>query len=413
MVSAEAAPGGTLSGALASVTGSVRDLQRKLASALGGKDIPGFSAPDTLTQAYADAQATQQALLDGGLGERKRKERDDLELVKAWSLPPGASLIDSDVAPFLAYNEEHFRDLNGADVVNLVPPGGETTTHATTDDSDYRVPALGRYYVLEWEEEDAREAKRQSAEHARRLAREEYLKLNPPKKEKPAAKAKPKHKKRPRDDTQIQVQPVAPLDKPEETPDKCHVCWEGAAYDDNQILYCEGCDVAVHQDCYGVKQVPKGDWYCSPCVEGGLGSNTQGKAKAKPKGKGKGGKTSKNALKKKYCVVCDVEGGALKPVAGGKDRWFTCFAPIGCLRRSWWTGKPWSPSGGWTTSTASARRCGAKSAPSRKARGLVFSATSDSAARRTTRCARRFRGTGAWRSSPTCRRTGVCTRAFV
>ena len=160
MVSAEAATDGTLSGALASVTGSVRELQSELANELSGQEIRGFDAPDTLTQAYADAQATQQALVDGGLPERKRKERDDAEAIKLWAKPPGTSLIDPDVAPFLAYNEEYFRDITAADVANLVPAGPTEPA----DDPDYRVPALGRYYALEWEDEDAREAARARAE---------------------------------------------------------------------------------------------------------------------------------------------------------------------------------------------------------------------------------------------------------
>ena len=169
MVSAEAATDGTLSGALASVTGSVRELQSHLANELSGQEIRGFDAPDTLTQAYADAQATQQALVDGGLPERKRKERGDAEAVKLWAKPPGTSLIDPDVAPFLAYNEEYFRDITAADVARLVPAGPAEPT----DDPDYRVPALGRYYALEWEDEDAREAARAKAEAARRAAEEE------------------------------------------------------------------------------------------------------------------------------------------------------------------------------------------------------------------------------------------------
>jgi hypothetical protein len=323
MVSAEAATDGTLSGALASVTGSVRELQSELASELSGQEIRGFDAPDTLTQAYADAQATQQALVDGGLPERKRKERDDAEAIKLWAKPPGTSLIDPDVAPFLAYNEEYFRDITAADVANLVPAGPTEPA----DDPDYRVPALGRYYALEWEDEDAREAARARAEAARRAAEEEERRRNPP----PVSKKKPKKKKRARDgDSNTVIEPVAPLQKPEEVPDKCHVCWDGVSYDDNQILYCEGCDVAVHQECYGVRAVPKGDWFCRVC-EGGVK-----KGKPSSKEKPSGGKKGKNAEKKgkpnaekaekkKTCLVCDAAGGALKPVAGGRDRWCHLF----------------------------------------------------------------------------------------
>lgn len=31
----------------------------------------------------------------------------------------------------------------------------------------------------------------------------------------------------------------------------CEVCYNGDVEDDNQIVMCDGCDVAVHQTCYG------------------------------------------------------------------------------------------------------------------------------------------------------------------
>ena len=145
MSAAEGATDGTLSGALELLTGSVRDLQSELEKELSGKDISSFRAPETLTQAYADAQATQQALVDAGMSGRKRKEMEDAsDAIKSWAKAPGESLVDGDVAPFLAYNEEHFRHVNPADVANLVPQGPTKLE----DDLDFRIPALGRYYVL-------------------------------------------------------------------------------------------------------------------------------------------------------------------------------------------------------------------------------------------------------------------------
>lgn len=93
----------------------------------------------------------------------------------------------------------------------------------------------------------------------------------------------------------------------------------------------------MHQDCYGVRNVPKGDWYCNVCVNaGGAKAKGAGKGKGKgaksisakdakgSKGKNKSKDTSQPA-KQKTCMVCDVSGGALKPVAGGKDRWCHLF----------------------------------------------------------------------------------------
>jgi len=33
----------------------------------------------------------------------------------------------------------------------------------------------------------------------------------------------------------------------------------------NKIVLCDGCDFAVHQVCYDLPKVPRGDWYCKPC----------------------------------------------------------------------------------------------------------------------------------------------------
>jgi hypothetical protein len=33
----------------------------------------------------------------------------------------------------------------------------------------------------------------------------------------------------------------------------CDVCGDDASWEDNPILLCDGCDVAVHTSCYGVK----------------------------------------------------------------------------------------------------------------------------------------------------------------
>ncbi|GKY91265.1 hypothetical protein MPSEU_000099100 [Mayamaea pseudoterrestris] len=45
----------------------------------------------------------------------------------------------------------------------------------------------------------------------------------------------------------------------------CDVCNDGEVTPDNQILFCESCNVAVHQMCYGIDRIPAGDYYCIPC----------------------------------------------------------------------------------------------------------------------------------------------------
>ena len=47
----------------------------------------------------------------------------------------------------------------------------------------------------------------------------------------------------------------------------CCVCADDSGYGDNLLVYCDGedCEVAVHQGCYGISNVPEGNWYCRRC----------------------------------------------------------------------------------------------------------------------------------------------------
>ncbi len=45
----------------------------------------------------------------------------------------------------------------------------------------------------------------------------------------------------------------------------CCVCADDTGYANNLLVYCDGCDVAVHQGCYGIITVPDGDWFCRKC----------------------------------------------------------------------------------------------------------------------------------------------------
>lgn len=55
----------------------------------------------------------------------------------------------------------------------------------------------------------------------------------------------------------------------------CVICSNPDTRKGNQIVFCDGCDKAVHQKCYGIPRLPRGDWYCKECLE-------LGKDKEKP-----------------------------------------------------------------------------------------------------------------------------------
>ena len=77
----------------------------------------------------------------------------------------------------------------------------------------------------------------------------------------------------------------------------CEICHSGDSLPENRILFCDGdsCNVTVHQECYGVAQVPKGDWLCATC-EAHIKAGTAA------------------------CALCHRKGGALKSVASdGSD----------------------------------------------------------------------------------------------
>ncbi|KAK3400180.1 origin recognition complex subunit 4 C-terminus-domain-containing protein [Sordaria brevicollis] len=49
----------------------------------------------------------------------------------------------------------------------------------------------------------------------------------------------------------------------------CVICSKPDSKRGNQIVFCDGCDKAVHRKCYGIARLPKGDWFCRECVEQG------------------------------------------------------------------------------------------------------------------------------------------------
>lgn len=86
----------------------------------------------------------------------------------------------------------------------------------------------------------------------------------------------------------------------EEGDTKCAICDDGDCENANAIVFCDGCDLAVHQECYGVIHIPEGQWLCRKCSLVG---------NARPS-----------------CIFCPHEGGAFKQTNNAK--WAHLFCAI-------------------------------------------------------------------------------------
>lgn len=84
----------------------------------------------------------------------------------------------------------------------------------------------------------------------------------------------------------------------------CCVCADDTGYSNNLLVYCDGCDVAVHQGCYGIISVPEGDWFCRRCefIQ----------------------KNSVKDSKQVCCQLCAAPDGAIKKTDGNKWAHVVC-----------------------------------------------------------------------------------------
>ncbi|OTB08279.1 hypothetical protein M426DRAFT_19424 [Hypoxylon sp. CI-4A] len=53
----------------------------------------------------------------------------------------------------------------------------------------------------------------------------------------------------------------------DEDDEVCAICSKPDSEPPNEIIFCENCDLAVHQKCYNVPVIPEGDWICKNCSQ--------------------------------------------------------------------------------------------------------------------------------------------------
>eukprot|EP00898_Chlorokybus_atmophyticus_P004315 jgi/Chlat1/4885/Chrsp31S04906 len=184
--------------------------------------------------------------------------------------------VQIDKNRFWQYMEDYFRDVTAADLQPLL-----ATSHDIIDDPDFKLPFLGGHYRQQWEAEDA--AFNPGAQRSASSAKRRAMAGSPALKRTAVLTARA-----------AEEQITSVISPQESMTAACDVCGELESEDGNLIVFCDCCNVPVHQQCYGISIVPSGPWLCARCERRPPPLPCQ-------------------------CVLCSVPGGALKPTTLAAD----------------------------------------------------------------------------------------------
>lgn len=91
----------------------------------------------------------------------------------------------------------------------------------------------------------------------------------------------------------------------------CDVCRSPDSEEGNEMVFCDSCNICVHQACYGITKIPEGQWLCCTCA----------------------------LSQRPECVLCPNKGGAMKSTRSGQ-KWahVSCAlwipeVSIGCVEK--------------------------------------------------------------------------------